>query len=77
MRLFRAIGIIIFLVAAKTFLLATPYNDFETTLSQFFQTSTTGLTKIDEFLQNIDTSKQIGVSNLVATPTIDFSYQSN
>ena len=54
MRLFRAFGLILFLVAAKTFLLATPYQDFQRTLSQFFRTLETGLIETESLLASKD-----------------------
>ena len=76
MKLFRAIGLIIFLLFAKTILLATPYDHFEQTLSQFFRTTTTGLITTEKILQQASTLAPIEISDLVAAPVIDFSYQS-
>ena len=77
MKLFRAFGLIIFLLFAKTILLTTPYIHFEQTLSQLFQTTTTGLSQTEKLLQNIDTSQPLNLNNLAApqVPVVDFSYQ--
>lgn len=73
MRLFRAFGLILFLVAAKTFLLATPYQDFQRTLSQFFRTLETGLIETESLLENDSSIDLESVNQLVASPIINFS----
>lgn len=75
MRLFRAIGLVLFLFMAKTILLAIPYQDFETTLSAFFQTTTTGLRQTEQLLLNIDTGDSFEINNIASVPAIDFSYR--
>ena len=73
MRLFRAIGLILFLLAAKTILLASPYQEFERTLSTFFQTTTTGLQQAEKLLTQPDF--EVSTTRNLAVPQIDFSYR--
>lgn len=74
MKLFRAFGLIFFLIAAKTILLSGPYTEFEAALSQFFRTSNTALKQTENILNSTEftNAHHMDSYNLVPQPVINF-----